>query len=170
MNQTARIRLQLIFLLAALVLAVACQKPKPPAEQVPLPMDRVAPSPVGTNQTILHKTFAVKNSATFPFEIPPHAVRPHLHGMFESFLRQEHGSSDDTANVDFLIVNADQFADLTSNRPSEALFSVEASHNQSVNVDLPASLDQPVKYYLIFRNAAGKGPGKIVEADFQVDF
>jgi hypothetical protein len=37
-------------------------------------------------------------------------------------------------------------------------------------VDLPASLDQPVKYYLVFRNAPGKGPAKVVEADFQVDF
>ncbi len=80
-----------------------------------------------------------------------------------------HGASDDSANVDFLIVNADQYADLVSDRPSEALFSVEASHNQAVNVDLPASLDQSVKYYLVFRNAA-KGPGKVVEADFHVDF
>ena len=81
-----------------------------------------------------------------------------------------HGPSDDEANVDFLIVNADQYSDLVSDRPSEALFSVEAAHNQSVNVDLPASLDQPVKYYLVFRSAAGKGPAKVVEADFQVDF
>ena len=171
MNQKMRIRLLPVFLVAALALATgACQNKKPPAEDVPLPMDRVAPSPVGTSQTILHKTFAVKSSVTFPFEIPPHAVRPHLHGIFESFVREVHGASDDTANVDFLIVNADQFADLVGNHPSEALFSVEASHNQSVNLDLPASLDQPVKYYLVFRSAAGKGPAKVVEADFQVDF
>jgi hypothetical protein len=169
MNQEMWIRLLIAFLFAALVLAsVACQKTKPQTEEV-LPMDRVAPSPVGTTQTVLHKTFSVKGSVTFPFDIPPHAVRPHLHGIFESFVREVHGASDDTANVDFLIVNADQYADLASNRPSEALFSVEASHNQSVNVDLPASLNQPVKYYLVFR-AAAKGIPKVVEADFRVDF
>jgi len=169
MSQKTPNRIPPVFLFAALILAAtACQKEKPPAETV-LPSDRVAPSPVGTNQTILHQTFTVKSSTTFPFEIPPHAVRPHLHGIFESFVREVHGASDESANVDFLIVNADQYADLVGNRPSEALFSVEASHNQAVNVDLPASLDQPVKYYLVFRNAA-RGPGKVVEADFHVDF
>jgi hypothetical protein len=172
MNQPTRVRRLLLFsLLTALALApTACQTKKPPAEEILSARDRVAPSPVGTSQTILHKTFSVKNSVTFPFEIPPHAVRPHLHGIFESFVREVHGASDETANVDFLIVNADQYADLASNRPSEALFSVDASHNQAVNVDLPASLDQPVKYYLVFRSAAGKGPAKVIEADFHVDF
>jgi hypothetical protein len=171
MNQTTRIRPLAVFLVAALILVTsACQTKKPPAEEIPLPADRVTPSPVGTSQTVLHKTFAVKGSVTFPFDIPPHAVRPHLHGIFESFVREVHGASDDSANVDFLIVNADQYADLVSNRPSEALFSVEASHNQAINLDLPASLDQSVKYYLVFRSAASKGPGKVVEADFHVDF
>ncbi len=172
MNQKTLLRilpfLFLTALLTALVLATACQKTKPPTEEV-LPMGRVTSSPVGTSQTVLHKTLSLKSSVTFPFDIPPHAVRPHLHGIFESFVREVHGASDDTANVDFLIVNADQYDDLTSNRPSEALFSVEASHNQSVNLDLPASLDRPVEYYLVFR-AAAKGVPKVVEADFRVDF
>jgi hypothetical protein len=169
MNQPTRIRLSILLLTALALAATACQTKKPPAEELSA-RDRVAPSPVGTSQSVLHKTFSVKSSVTFPFEIPPHAVRPHLHGIFESFVSKVHGPSDDEANVDFLIVNADQYADLTSNRPSEALFSVDASHNQAVNVDLPASLDQPVKYYLVFRSAAGKGPTKVVEADFHVDF
>ena len=168
MKQKTQIRILPFLFLTALVLATGCQKTKPPVEEV-MPMDRVTSSPVGTSQTVLHKTFSVKSSVTLPFDIPPHAVRPHLHGIFESFVREVHGASDDTANVDFLIVNADQYADLTSNRPGEALFSVEASHNQSVNVDLPASLDRPVKHYLVFR-AAAMGVPRAVEADFQVDF
>jgi hypothetical protein len=170
MNQYAPPRFLPILLVAAFIAATgACEKKKP-VEEVLSPMERVAPSPVGTSQTVLHKTFPVKTSATFPFEIPPHAVRPHLHGIFESFLREVHGASDDSANVDFLILNADQYSDLSSSRPSEALFSVEASHNQAVNMDLPASLDQPVKYYLLFRSADAKGPAKVIEADFRVDF
>ncbi len=46
MNQKMRIRLLPVFLVAALALVTgACQNKKPPAEEVPLPMDRVAPSP-----------------------------------------------------------------------------------------------------------------------------
>lgn len=157
--------------LAGLLFALmACTKQAPPKADAPLPSDRVNPSPVGTTQTILQKTFAVKGSVTFPFQVPPHAVRPHLHGIFESFLREVHGVSDDSANVDFLIVNEDQYADLTSNRPSQALMSVEGSHNQAVNFDLPASLDQPVKYYLVFRSSDGGKSGKVVLANFHVDY
>ena len=172
MNHKKQARLLPVFL-AAIVLAftaTACQSKKPPVEEEAIRTDRVAPSPVGTAQNILHKTFTVKSSANFPFEIPPHAVRPHLHGIFESFVRELHGASDDSADVDFFIVTADQFADLSSDRPSETLFSVEASHNQSVNLDLPPSADKSIKYYLVFRNSANKGPTKVVEADFHVDF
>jgi len=171
MNRQTLVPLLPHFLIAALVLTTnACEKKKPPAEEAPPSFDRVSPSPVGTSQTILQKTFTLKNAATFPFEIPSHAVRPHLHGIFESFVSELHGASDDSANVDFLILNAVQYSDLMGKRPSEALFSVEASHNQAVNVDLPASMDQPAKYYLIFRNAAGSAASKVVQAEFHVDF
>jgi hypothetical protein len=158
-----------ILLFAALLLtASACEKKKPPAVQV-VHTEPVV-SPVGTSQTILQKTFSMKSAATFPFEIPAHAVRPHLHGIFASFIREVHVGSEDSANVDFLILNADQYADFAANRPGETLFFVESSHNQSVNVDLPASYDQPVKYYLAFRDAAHGARSKVVEADFHVDF
>jgi hypothetical protein len=149
--------------------AISCQKPAA-APQPVSHFEHVAPSPVGTSQTVLEKTFPLKNSATFPFEIPAHAVRPHLHGIFESFAGQLHGGSDETANVDFLVLDEAQYSDFAGGRPGEALFSVEASHNQAVNFDLPASLDQPVKYYLIFRSSAAGGAKKVVEADFRVDF
>jgi hypothetical protein len=147
---------------------ISCQK-----QAAPEPVshfEHVAPSPVGTAQTVLEKTFSLKNSATFPFEIPPHAVRPHLHGIFESFAGELHGSSDASANVDFLILNETQYGDFSGGRPGEVLFSVEGSHNQAVNFDLPASLDQPVKYYLVFRSTGSGGTKKVVEANFRVDF
>ena len=130
----------------------------------------MAPSPVGTTQNVLQKTFNLNASATFAFEIPAHAVQPHLHGIFESFVGQVHGASDDTANVDFLILNDEQQADFANSRESETMFSVEASHNQSVNFDLPASMNKPVKYYLVFRNPNGGKTSKVVEAHFRVDF
>jgi hypothetical protein len=148
----------------------ACTKEPPPPVSTIAPSDRVSPSPVGTTQTVLQKTFNLKVSATFPFEIPAHAAQPHLHGIFESFVGQVHGASDETANIDFLILNQEQQADAAGNRASEALFSLEASHNQAVNFDLPPSMNQPVKYYLVFRNPGGGKGSKVVEANFRVDF
>ena len=161
----------LFVLLAALLLAdVACTKPATPTVNNIVPSDHVAPSPVGTTQPVLQKTFTLKSSATFPFEIPAHSAQPHLHGIFESFAGQVHGASDETANIDFLILNEEQQADSASNRASEALYSVEASHNQAVNFDLPPSLNRPVKYYLVFRDLNGGKGSKVVEANFRVDF
>ena len=156
-----------MFLLAG----VACNTPPPPPpSRTVLPSDHVAPSPVGTTLSVLQKTFSLKTSATFPFEIPAHASQPHLHGIFQSFVGQVHGASDETANISFLILNEEQNAAFVENRPSEAVFSVEDSHNQAVNFDLPPSMNKPVKYYLVFRNSEGSKSSKVVEANFRVDF
>ena len=164
-------RLCLGIVIAVAVCAGACtnQAASPPKPAI-APSDLVAKSPVGTAQTILEKTFNLKGSATFPFEIPAHASQPHLHGIFESFAGQARGPSDETADIDFLILSEEQQANLAANRPSEALFSVESSHNQSVNFDLPASMAQPVKYYLIFRSAQDNKSIKVVRAQFRIDF
>lgn len=160
-------------LVAAAVLllgASSCeQKAAPAATPAPVQYDHVAASPVGTDQNILQKTFTLKTSVVFPFEIPAHAVRPHLHGLYASFVGDVHGESGSAANLDFLVMNEDQYGDFQHGRPSEALFSVDASHNQAVNFDLPASMDQAVKYYLVFRSSAGESK-KTVEANFKVDF
>lgn len=97
-------------------------------------------------------------------------MQPHLHGMFLSYVGQVHGTADETANISFLIMNEEQNEAFVSDRPSEAVFSVEDSHNQAVNFDLPASMSKPVKYYLVFRNGEGSKSSKVVEADFRVDF
>jgi hypothetical protein len=170
MNEAARRRLLPVAMVAALGLAdCACEKKKEPAPAQEVVIRDLAAPAAPTSETVLRKTFVLKSLTTFPFEVPPRVVRPHLHGIFASFIREVHVAGDDAANVDFLILDADQYASLIANRPSEALFSVEASHNQSVNLDLPASLTQPVKYYLIFRNS-GKNSPKTVEAEFHVDF
>ncbi len=135
----------------------------------PHPLDHIAASPVGSANRILHKTFAVTTMTKFSFEIPSHAATPHLHGAFRSFA-QAAQSSDDSGNVDFLVLNQQQCADLATGRQSEALFSAEATHDQEVNLGLPVSQDQPQKYYLVFRNSSSGEGRKLVEADFTVDF
>jgi hypothetical protein len=148
----------------------ACKKESPPPATPVAKSEHAAPSPVGTTQAVLQKTFNLKASATFPFEIPAHATQPHLHGIFEAFTGDVHGASDESANIDFFVLNQEQQADSSTNRGSEAMFSVEASHNQAVNFDLPPSFNQPVKYYLVFRNPSGGKGSKVVEASFRVDF
>jgi hypothetical protein len=160
----------LFCLVLTLFTAGACKRNSHVSQEVLPANERVAPSPVGTEQIILHKTFTVAYSVGFPFTVPPHAARPHLQGTFQSFVHDANHQSDDAANLDFLVLSQDQHEDFVHGRPSEALFSAEASHNQEVNFDLPSSLDQPVKYFLIFRASPGGVPNKIVEADFHVDF
>ena len=159
MNPVSRFRFLSLLLTAALfVFLISCQKKNPPAaEGLAIPAtDRVAPSPAASSQTVLHKTFSVSTSATFPFEIPAHIAIPRLHGNYRSFVKQlGMPSDDDSANVDFLILTADQYADFTQGHAGEPLFSADASRDQDVNVSLPPSQNQSQKYYLIFRNTPG---------------
>jgi hypothetical protein len=163
------LRAQQIVAIGAILVAAACTKEQP-APRTINPMDRVAPSPVGTTQNVLAKTFNLKTTATFPFEVPAHAAQPHLHGLFQSFAGQAHGASDETADIDFLILNEEQHTEMAGNHPSEALMSVENSHSQAINFDFPPSMNAPVKYYLVFRNAEGSKSTKVVEANFRLDF
>ncbi len=159
--------------------SLVMDKPAPPRK--PSPSDYIAPSPVGTSSAIVHKTFAVTSPANFPFEVPPHAANPQLHGTYRSFAKdsrvqssgvQSRGvqSSDGDADVNLLLMNAGQYADFLRGHPADTVYSVDSSHKQDVSFGLPATLDRPMQYYLVFRNSSN-GPGKkVVQADFRVDF
>ena len=132
--------------------------------------DLIAPSPVGSSGVILHKTFSVATVVNFPFEIPAHAAMPQLRGHYQSFTHQSGTqASDESTNVAFLLMNEEQYADLVNRRPADALFSVDPSHDQDINFSLPASQNQPARFYLVFRNIPSEGK-KIVQADFTVAF
>jgi hypothetical protein len=170
MNQTPR-RLAPLCLTVAIVLAtVACQKKKAP-EEVTSPLERVGSSPLGTSQVVMKKTVAVKASTVVPFEIPAHAAMPHLRGNYKSFVTklgvQANAAS---ANVDFFVLTEDQYADFVAGTTNNMIFSVDASHDQGVDVSLPPSINQPEKFYLVFRSSPGSDPKKVVQADLQVDF
>jgi hypothetical protein len=133
------------------------------------PSEHVTDSPVGTSNPILHKTFQVAKAANLPFEIPSHASTPKLHGTYHSFFQHAAPGDGDGADVEFLLMNQQQYSDFIDQRPGDALFSADGAHDQEVNVTLPPTLSQPVKYYLVFRN--GSNAGKVgVQADFRVDF
>jgi hypothetical protein len=135
------------------------------------PSNHVGGSPVGTSNEILHQTFGVAGVVSLLFEVPAHAATPHLRGTYRSFVKQAGTESRDaTADVEFLLLNEQQYGDFLAGRASEAVFSAEDAHDQEVNTSLPPTINKPAKYDLVFRNNSHSGGKKFVQADFQLDF
>jgi hypothetical protein len=133
--------------------------------------DHVGGSVLGTSNTILQKTFAVARAMQLPFQVPAHAYNPRLHGTFRSYLQGGKPETNaDTANIEFLVLNDQEYNDLVDGHPSDAVFSAEGAHDQEVNAKLPPTLGQPMTYHLVFRNNAHGGPKKLVQADFRMDY
>jgi hypothetical protein len=164
-----RMRRVAMLLLAVGVVAgslAGCSRQAPKQETVN-PLDRVDNTKFQP-KNFLHKTFAVKTFSSFAVEVPPHIVIPRIHGTFISFVKQgEDRQSDDSTDVSFLLMSADQYAEYAhGNRQAEALYTVDSSHSHEVEFLLPPTKEDGVKYYVVFVNlSAGKGP-KMVEADF----
>lgn len=133
--------------------------------------DLVRDSPTGTGGVILHKTFAVTATAKFLFEIPAHATNPQLRGTYQSYLKQTgDAAADGDANVEFLLMNQQQYADFARGRQADVLYFVESSHSQQVDFGLAPTYDKPAQYCLVFRNRSSGAAKKIVQADFSVDY
>jgi hypothetical protein len=75
----------------------------------------------------------------------------------------------DPANVDFLLLSSEEFADV-SQGGGTALFSVAPGHDHEVEFLLPAPPDDPDHCDLVFRNSRGGVAGKNVPADFSLTF
>lgn len=136
----------------------------------PMASDLVGGSVVGTSNKVLHQTFPVAGTVDLPFEVPAHAYNPQLHGSFRSFIQAGGAPTTAPGDVDFVLLNDEQFAALVGGHPSDALFSADTTHDQEVNANLPPTLNQPLKYHLIFRNASPKTGKRVVEADFQINY
>lgn len=138
-------------------------------EYKPTTADHVGGSVVGSTIPILHDKFHVSVIVDLPFQVPPHAATPQLHGNFRSFLPASGKPTSDTdADVEFHVLNDQEYANFLGAKPSEALFSADATHDEEVNASLPPTLNQPVKYHMVFVNESRKK--KVVEADFRLDF
>jgi len=87
--------------------------------------------------------------ASFSFEVPPHAYSPRLAGAYRA-----NSAEGSPAGVDMLVLTADQYAALAGGSPGEALFSAEASTGQNLDLVLPVSHDDPVRYFVVFRGDA----------------
>ena len=132
--------------------------------------DHVGGSVVGTSLPILHDKFHVSVIVDLPFDVPAHAATPQLRGNFRSFIQAGRKPTSDTNdNVEFHLLNDQEFSDFLNGKPSEAIFSADATHNEEVNVSLPPALNQPITYHMVFLNNSPKTK-KVVQADFRLDF
>jgi len=157
------------WLLAILIVFTACNRSQPKPEEAPAPSVR---SVIPPEQHVVRKTFSLQKYESFELQIPPHCLRPRLHGNFKSFRYGEKGNraSDEAASVDLLLLDEQQFNDFV-NGPGEATtHSAQNTYEQQIDWALPSSFENPRKYYLVFNNATGKPKTKIVEADLTLSF
>jgi hypothetical protein len=149
-----------------------CSKNQPmPVAQDPGPsVDHIVVSKTQPSNNFLHKTFTVKIYEEFSFPVPAHIVKPLLHGSFESFAKNANGDliSNQSADVDLLVLNDEEFDDFTHSRQGTATYTVDPSHSQIVTYAVPATVDQPQNYHLVFRNSPGGSHTKLVKADFTI--
>jgi hypothetical protein len=167
-------QIKLICSLALLSLLAACKSSPPPRETLPAvnPLDHVDSAHVKPIN-FLHKTFALKKTASFEFQVPAHTSLPRVHGTFQSSVPRPGGESlsDDDANVDLVLLNADQYSDFSHGRgEGTALYTVEPTHDHEVDFLLAPTQEDSVTYYVVFRNSPGGAPNKQVQADFSLTF
>jgi hypothetical protein len=170
-------RLQCLLIGALLLSFAACSKSQLEPETQDSPdqgasVDHVVLSKAPPPNNFLHKTFAIKTSEDFPFQVPSHSVKPTLHGSFVSFAKNKSGDllSNETANVDLLILNDQEFDDFSHSKQGSATYTVDPSHSQTVTYTLHPTVSDAENYHLVFRNSAGGARSKLVKADFTVSF
>jgi hypothetical protein len=157
-------------LAAILLIAPACKKKNADAAAID-PLEHADSTRREPNH-FLHKTFQVKKSVQFSFVVPPHSAIPHLQGTFSSFIPRtgDEPLSDDTTNVDFLLLTPDQYSEFSNgNTNGEALYSTGPTHDHEVDYSLSPTMEQPATYFIVFRSS-GSSTAKSVKADFTVSY
>ena len=132
--------------------------------------DRVRNSASPAGSPVLRQTIGVSAAANLTIEVPAHAASPKLRGTYQAFVRQSGTQSDEVAEVEFLLLNERQYDDFLGGHLADALFSNGSAHEQEIDFSLPPTFDKSAKYYLVFRNGPASTQGKIVQADFRIDF
>jgi hypothetical protein len=165
------------FLLVVLLSLAACSKSQrePDSQDAPdqsASVDHVVLSKAPPPNNFLHNTFAIKTSEEFAFQVPSHCVKPVLHGSFVSFAKNKTGDllSNETANVDLLILSDQEFDDFSHSKQGSATYTVDPTHSQTVTYTLHPTVNDPGNYHLVFRNSPGGARSKLVKADFTISY
>lgn len=108
----------------------------------------------------------------FSFEIPAHVVSPQLKGEFTSFIQGAGGAriADETADVELLVMNETQYDAFANKRGAESVYAIEPSHDHGVEITLPTTRDEPVRYYAVFRRTTDGKASIWVKARLTVEF
>jgi len=130
------------------------------------PMDH-ASSAAPLADKYLRASFPLKRSAQFTFVIPPHTVSPRLHGSFQSSIGHSSSESAKDADIELMLLNAQQYDDFLHGRQGDATFEVESS-GRTVDFLLPAAHDKPQEYHLVFRDPEARAR-LFVKAEFAVN-
>ena len=163
MNTTA-VAISLSQMLAS---TLACKKAAAPEAQPADILEHVSKAPSTPPVNLVHGAFKVATFAKFEFEVPAHSITPRLEGSFESALATQSATP---GTIDLLIMTPDEFEDFTHGRSGRSRYSVMGSPGQTVAYELPSTLDSPQKYFVVFRNPAGKGSPRAVKADLIASF
>jgi hypothetical protein len=159
-------------LLGGLLLAsIGCSKNAPPRE-APTEGDRLVHLAANLPKNFVHQTFQLRGYKAFEIVVPAHAARPRVHGTFQSFVTGDSGSlvSNESANLDLVLLNEEEFAEFHKGRQGTATFTLDPAYDHMVDFALAATLEEPRTYYLVFRNPAGGPKVKFVKADFTASF
>jgi len=160
-------------LFATVLVLASCNRPKTEVSQESAaPLDHVVQGPPKDPINFLRKTFPVKDYVKFEFVIPPHSAQPRLRGSFRSFVTRSSGAtiSDDSANVELLVLNEEEFGAFVQGSSGSATYSIDHIHKQTVDFAFASTMDQPQKFYLVFSNPPGGPRNKFVDADFTASF
>jgi hypothetical protein len=138
----------------------------------PQKIDHIALAQGAKSRNFLHSVFTVNTSAQFVFEVPPHTLNPRLNGTFKSYTDRSapDSSSNETANIDVMLLNEQEYDDFKRGRLGNATYDLDASHYQNVGWRVPSTLENAQKYHLVFSNLPGGAKTKFVKADFTISF
>jgi hypothetical protein len=161
-----------VVLLAACGSGCSKKQGPPPAQDASPGIDHIVITPPKPPKSVVNKTFPVKTYEAFEFVVPAHTVTPKLEGSFQSFVKgnSENIVSNDTADVDVLLMNEQEFDVFKHGKQGTATYTADPSHSQTVEVALASTVDDHQTYYLVFRNPPGGPRTKFVKADFTASF
>jgi hypothetical protein len=160
-----------MLLVVLLGLGSGCNKPVRQESSQPEvdPLNRVESAPKTASISLVHNTLKVADYTQFEFEVPAHSATPKLEGDFETLPKEETEGAN-KATVDFLVLTPEEFVGFKTGHGGTASYSITNAHAQAINYALPSTLDSSQKYYVVFRNRAGKSHPISVEADLTASF
>jgi hypothetical protein len=124
-----------------------------------MPAPSTAPA-VQADVQLVNGVVKIADSQVFAIEVPPHAVRPHVHGEFHMV-----GSAGSA--VDLLLMDQQQYDDFLHHSPLDWMQGQEGAKSADVDWPLHPTAGDAQKYYLIFATSE-HGGAATVKADFAV--